>query len=166
MTVRRDTSKGLDQATSFVVFTTESGRILLSSGLTPQSLAKEVQHTDHQQRSLEMVPGRNGNLPDRTLTAVPAAAAGCGCCCCCSIALPWLACAPDLIWGPALGHMWEQVLVATGLTMGCAPQTAKPTMRIMGVHTDGKFQLALLKFKAGSEAEDFAQHVAEHRPKA
>ena len=51
MTVRRDTSKGLEGATSFVVFTTESGRILLSSGLTSQSQAKEVSaalmHPDH-----------------------------------------------------------------------------------------------------------------------
>ena len=45
-------------------------------------------------------------------------------------------------------------------------QTARQTMKIMGVHTEGKHQLALLKFKSGSEAEDFANHIAQHRPKS
>ena len=142
MTVRRDTSKGLDQATSFVVFTTESGRILLSSGLTSQSLAKEVQHP--------LLPP----LPLLQHAAAPQPCHGW------HAHLSW---SGGLLWSCAGARACCR---RAGLNVGCAMQTAKPTMRIMGVHKDGKFQLALLKFKTGSEAVEFAKHVAEHRPKA
>ena len=57
-------------------------------------------------------------------------------------------------------------LIVSENDLECVVQTARQTTRILGVHLEGKFQMALLKFKSANEADAFAKHVQEHRPKA